>query len=56
MSTKLKPITVWLRPELLESVAQLVREDRRPASQLVRNFIEDAIAARRADVGEMNHA
>jgi hypothetical protein len=36
MSTKLRPITVWLQPELLERVERLAREDRRPASQLIR--------------------
>jgi hypothetical protein len=50
MSTKLKPITVWVEPALLDRVERLARQDRRPMSQLIRNLLEDAVAARPADV------
>ena len=57
MAETLKPITVWVTPQLLDEVGQLARRDRRPASQLIRNFIQDAVeASRRADVREMSHA
>jgi hypothetical protein len=45
MSTKLKPITVWLEPELLDRAAQLARQDKRPLSQLLRVFIANAVVA-----------
>jgi hypothetical protein len=54
--SKLRPITVWVPPELLESVGELARRDRRPASQLIRNLIEDAVAeSRHADVPGAAH-
>jgi hypothetical protein len=57
MSAKLKPITVWVEPALLDRVERLAREDRRPLSQLIRNLLEDAVAqARSADVTGAAHA
>jgi hypothetical protein len=55
--SKLKPITVWIRPETLDRVEQLAAADRRPASALIRNLLEDAVAqARSADVTGAAHA
>jgi hypothetical protein len=47
MAEKLRPVTIWIRPETLDSVTQLARRDRRPASALIRNFVEDAVAQSR---------
>jgi hypothetical protein len=52
MSTRLKPITVWVEPELLDRAAQIARADKRPLSQLLRIFIANAVEkSRPADVG-----
>jgi predicted transcriptional regulator len=57
MAEKLRPVTVWLQPELLDRVERLAAADRRPASQLIRNLLADAVAARPADaVGAPAHA
>jgi hypothetical protein len=56
MSTKLRPITVWVEPALLDRVERLARQDRRPMSQLIRNLLEDAVAqSRRTDVAGAAH-
>jgi predicted transcriptional regulator len=50
MSERLRSITIRVPPALWDRVERLAAADRRPASQLIRNLIEDAVAARPADV------
>jgi hypothetical protein len=56
MSNRLKAVTIRIEDEQWSRVVQLAREARRAPAELARLMLEDAIAARRADVGEMTHA
>jgi hypothetical protein len=52
MAEKLRPVTVWLQPELLDRVERLAAADRRPVAQKLRLMIADAVeASRRTDAG-----
>jgi predicted transcriptional regulator len=55
-SNRLKAVTIRIPDEEWARVVQLAREARRAPAELARLMLEDAIAARRADVGEMTHA
>jgi hypothetical protein len=56
MSTRLRAVTIRIEDEQWSRVVALAREARRAPAELARLMLEDAIAARRADVGEMTHA
>ncbi len=42
-----RPLTVWVRPELLEAVRAAAARDRRNVSDFVRILLEDATASPR---------
>jgi predicted transcriptional regulator len=57
MDNKLRSVTIRVPPALWDRVERLAAADRRPASQLIRNLIEDAVAeCRSADVTGAAHA
>jgi predicted DNA-binding ribbon-helix-helix protein len=55
-NNKLRSVTIRVEPELWDRVERLAREDRRPVAQLLRNIIDDAVAAQRVDAGSAIHA
>jgi hypothetical protein len=56
MSNRLKAVTIRIEDEQWLRVVQLAREARRAPAELARLMLEDAIAARRADVVGEIHA
>jgi predicted transcriptional regulator len=54
MSNRLKAVTIRVEPEMWGRVERLAHEARRAPAELARLMLEDAIAARRADVGEIH--